>query len=38
MALAIETKAIMRRLTNKAAKQASGGSTRTARPKQTTRR
>jgi ferritin-like metal-binding protein YciE len=33
-----ETKAIMRRLTNKAAKQASGGSTRTARSKQTTRR
>ncbi len=33
-----ETKAIMRRLTNKAAKQASGGSTRTARSKQTMRR
>jgi ferritin-like metal-binding protein YciE len=33
-----ETKANMRRLTNKAAKQASGGSTRTARSRKTTRR
>ena len=33
-----ETKASMRRLTNKAAKQASGGSTRMARSKRTTRR
>jgi ferritin-like metal-binding protein YciE len=33
-----ETKAIVRRLTNKAAKQSSGGSTRAARPKRTTRR
>jgi ferritin-like metal-binding protein YciE len=33
-----ETKAIVRRLTNKAAKQASGGSRRAARPRQATRR
>jgi ferritin-like metal-binding protein YciE len=33
-----ETKAIVRRLTNKAAKQSSGGSTRAARPKRSTRR
>jgi ferritin-like metal-binding protein YciE len=33
-----ETKAIVRRLTNKAAKQASGGSTRAARSRRTTRR